>query len=160
VLLRSFKLRFADTHVRVVPATDGAGCPFSGPGVDLRGEEAARALSLGEALVSILAELEPGVRVRSLAVDLERPRVTATLDPLDPGARAAPARRPPGAAERPRVVRLDEGAILDRLVDASRPLCAHLAGAAAAALARRETTSTTPSTPSTSPTSDYQPEDR
>ena len=38
--LRSFKLRLADEHVRVVPKTDAAGCPFSGPGVDLYGDVA------------------------------------------------------------------------------------------------------------------------
>jgi hypothetical protein len=136
VRLRSFKLRFADTHVRIVPATDARGCPFSGPGVDLRGEAAARALALGEPLVTLLAEVEPGVVVRAVAVDLERPRVTATLSPLARGGGAgAPGRRAP--EERARVVRLDEGAVLERLIEASGTLCEHLAAAAAEALSRR-----------------------
>lgn len=124
--LRSFKLRFADEHVRIVPATDAAGCPFSGPGVDLRGEPAARAFALAEPLLAALAEAEPGIAVRSLAIDLERPRITASLEPSAPG-----------ADPRPRVVRIDGGALLRRLLDRSPALCDHLGREAAAALARR-----------------------
>lgn len=127
--LRSFKLRFADEHVRIVPATDAAGCPFSGPGVDLRGEPAARAFALAEPLLAALAEAEPGIAVRSLAIDLERPRITASLDPSAP--------TPAGADPRPRVVRIDGGALLRRLLDRSPALCDHLGREAAAALARR-----------------------
>jgi hypothetical protein len=126
--LRSFKLRFADEHVRIVPATDAAGCPFSGPGVDLRGEPAARAFELAAPLIAALAEAEPGVAVRSLAIDLERPRITATLEPAPASASADP---------RPRVVRIDGGALLRRLLDRSPALCDHLGREAAAALARR-----------------------
>src|SRR5689334_17085046 len=104
VELRSFKLRLADGHVRIVPRTDGQGCPFSGPGVDLRDDDAAEALRAGAALVDALTAIEPGVVVRSIAVDLERPRVTATLDAIHPAANG-----------RPRVVRLDEGPALRRL---------------------------------------------
>jgi hypothetical protein len=123
--LRSFKLRLADVHVRVVPATDAAGCPFSGPGVDLRGEAAAAAIERAAPLLAALAEVEPGIVVRSIAVDLERPRVTASLEPT-------------GASDpRPRVVRVDGGALLRRLLDASPEVCDHLAQEAARALARR-----------------------
>lgn len=123
--LRSFKLRLVDVHVRVVPATDAAGCPFAGPGVDLRGEAAMAAIELAAPLLAALAEVEPGIVVRSLAVDLERPRVTASLEPTT------------HADRRPRVVRIDEGAILRRLLDASAPICDHLAQEAAGALSRR-----------------------
>ena len=126
MILRSFKLRFADEHVRIVPATDAGGCPFSGPGVDLRGEPAARALALAAPLVQALAEAEPGIAVRSIAIDLERPRLTASLEPTAPG-----------SDPRPRVVRLDDGYLLRRILDSSPPLCDHLRHEAAAALARR-----------------------
>jgi hypothetical protein len=139
VRLRSFKLRLADAHVRIVPLTDAAGCPFSGPGVDLRGDAAARALALAAPLIAALHDAEPGVRVRSLAVDLERPRVTATLDPAAaPGAGGSPGPAlAPADSLRARVVRLDDGALLRRLIEASGPICDHLARAAAEALARR-----------------------
>lgn len=125
--LRSFKLRLADGHARVVPRTDARGCPFSGPGVDLRGEEAADAFRAAAPLIAVLAHAEPGITVRSIAVDLERPRVTATLDPTTPG-----------ADPRPRVVRLDDGPLLRRCTEASEATIAVLSAAAARALARRE----------------------
>jgi len=125
--LRSFKLRIADGHARVVPKTDARGCPFSGPGVDLRGTEAEAAFRASASLLAALVAMEPGITVRSIAVDLERPRVTATLDPTTPGEGA-----------RPRVVRVDEGPLLDRLIEASAPAVEMLMAAAARALARRE----------------------
>lgn len=142
--LRSFKLRLAEAHVRIVPLTDAAGCPFSGPGVDLRGDAAAAALGLATPLVATLQEAEPGVRVRSIAVDLERPRITATLDPTTPSEdrgspdKPGPARGSSGDDPRARVVRLDDGALLRRLLEASGPICDHLARAASEALARRD----------------------
>jgi len=126
VELRSFKLRLGDTHARVVPRTDAAGCPFSGPGVDLRGAEAEAAFRAAAPLIAALGAVEPGVVVRSIAVDLERPRVTATLDPTVPA-----------ADPRARVVRIDEGPLLHGLLDASAAVVAYLAIAAAAALERR-----------------------
>lgn len=125
--LRSFKLRLADEHARVVPRTDARGCPFSGPGVDLRGADAEAAFRAAAPLLSLLAEAEPGIAVRSIAVDFERPRVTATLDPTTPAADA-----------RPRVVRLDDGPLLRRAIDASAAATEVLSAAAARALARRE----------------------
>jgi hypothetical protein len=127
VELSSFKLRIAEGHVRAVPRTDARGCPFSGPGVDLRGDEAARVFAAAAPLVAALVEVEPGVVVRSIAVDLSRPRVTATLDPGTPATDA-----------RPRVVRVDEGPLLHRLLDASGPAVEMLSMAAAQALARRQ----------------------
>ena len=81
-----------------------------------RGEAAATAFALAGPLVATLVSAEPGVVVRSIAVDLERPRVTATLEPTTPAADA-----------RPRVVRIDDGALLRRLIAASRGLADHLA---------------------------------
>jgi hypothetical protein len=127
VELRSFKLRIADGHARVVPKTDARGCPFSGPGVDLRGADAEAAFLAAAPLLAALVAVEPGVTVRSIAVDLERPRVTATLDPTVPG-----------ADPRARVVRVDGGALLDRLIDAGGPAVEALKAAAAMMLARRE----------------------
>jgi len=122
VHLRSFKLRFADGHVRIVPETDAAGCPFAGPGVDLFGEAAEHAFQLAAPLLATLATFEPGISVRSLAVDLERPRLTATLH----------------AEGKPRVVRLDGGPALNRLLDETPDLVAYLTEAAARALVARD----------------------
>jgi hypothetical protein len=128
VLLRSFKLRLADGHVRIVPSTDAAGCPFAGPGVDLLGEAAQEAFRVAAPLLAVLADFEPGIAVRSLAVDLERPRLTATLH----------------ADGRPRVVRIEAGAALTRLLAETPALTAYLAGAAERALAAREAGATSP----------------
>ena len=124
--LRSFKLRLRDAHVRVVPKTDAAGCPFSGPGADLFGADAAGAFRAAGPLLDALIAVEPGVVVRSIAVDLERPRVTATLDPTVPD-----------ADPRARVVRLDEGPMLHRLLRAAEPVIDYLVLAAARTLAAR-----------------------
>jgi hypothetical protein len=121
VELRSFKLRLAEGHVRIVPRTDAAGCPFAGPGVDLFAEAAQEAFHLAAPLLKALDEFEPGVAVRSLAVDLEKPRLTATLH----------------AEGRPRVVRIDAGPALTRLLAATPDLAAHLADAAARTLLGR-----------------------
>jgi hypothetical protein len=122
VRLRSFKLRLADAHARVVPETDAAGCPFSGPGVDLRGAAAEEAFRLATPLFARLAEIEPGIAIRSLALDLEKPRLTATLH----------------AEGRPRVVRIEAGPALTRLLRETDALIAYLGEAAARALAARE----------------------
>jgi hypothetical protein len=79
--------------VRVVPARDEAGCPFSGAGVDVRGEEARPILALATPFRAWLEAREPGVVLRSLSVDLSSHRVLMTLAP-NPG-------------ERPRVTRID-----------------------------------------------------
>lgn len=122
VTLRSFKLRLADRHVRIVPETDAAGCPFAGPGVDLFGEAADHAFHLAGPLLAALASFEPGIAVRSLAVDLERPRLTATLH----------------AEGKPRVVRIEAGPALTRLLAAMPLLTAYLTEAAGRALVARE----------------------
>jgi hypothetical protein len=121
VELRSFKLRLGDGHVRIVPKTDAAGCPFAGPGVDLFGEAAEEAFRLAAPLLTAIDEFEPGVAVQSIAVDLDKPRLTATLH----------------AEGRPRVVRIDAGPALTRLLAATPDLAAYLAHAAARALLAR-----------------------
>ncbi len=128
--LRSFKLRLADAHVRIVPATDDAGCPFAGPGVDLRGASAAEAFRVAGPLLAALAEIEPGIVVRSLSVDL--------------GARGAPRRilaalDPPGteAAVGPRVLRLDEEPAMERVWRELPTLVAFLTMSTRSVLARR-----------------------
>jgi hypothetical protein len=125
-VLRSFKLRIADRHVRIVPAKDAQGCPFSGPGVDLRGEEAERAIAAGEPIASALCAMEPGIVIRSVSIDFERPRLLATLEPTTPE-----------ADPRPRVVRIDEGPALRAILEASRPLTHLLLEAAHRAIAAR-----------------------
>ncbi len=120
--LRSFKLRIADGHVRIVPALDAAGCPFGGPGVDLFGAAAEEAFRLAAPLLAALAAFEPGIAVRSLALDLEKPRLTATLH----------------TDGKPRVVRLDAGPALNRLLETTPALAAYLDEAAAGAVAARD----------------------
>ncbi len=124
--IRSFKLRLADRHVRVVPATDEQGCPFAGPGVDLRGERAEQAIAEASPLLSALVDFEPGVVIRSLSFDLERGRLLATLEPTTPE-----------ADPRPRVVRFDGGPALNRLLPLAAALATSLAALALPVLAAR-----------------------
>lgn len=123
----SFKLRFADEHARVMPKTDARGCPFAGPGVDLRGEDAQRAFAAAKPLIALLAEAEPGVVVRSLSVDLAKPRLLCTLEP------STPEKDP-----RPRVVRIEEGPLLRRMLGQCQAVISVLADASERALRRRE----------------------
>jgi len=127
LVLRSFKLRIADGHARAVPKTDARGCPFSGPGVDLRGVEAQAAFDAAKPLFDALLEVEPGVTLRSLSVDFERPRVLCTLEPTVPA-----------ADRRPRVVRIDDGPLLQRLLRKTEAVEAVLCKASARALAARK----------------------
>lgn len=124
--IRSFKLRARDHHVRVVPATDHEGCPFSGPGVDLRGERAGQALEAARPLFAALAAFEPGVVIRSLSFDLERGRLLATLEPTTPESDA-----------RPRVVRIDGGPALQTLLPLAASLATSLSDIATPVLAAR-----------------------
>lgn len=126
VKLRSFKLQLRERRARIVPETDCAGCPFSGPGVDLNGGAVDLAFARAAPMLEALAAFEPGVGIRSVSVDLTRPRLLATLDPTIPE-----------ADPRPRVVRLDDGAALRRVLRAAEPLVVHLAQAAGEALQKR-----------------------
>jgi hypothetical protein len=101
--LSSYKLRFHEDHVRAVPAG------FDGPGVDLRGAEARAILELAAPIRAWLEAREPGVVLRSLSVDRERPRVLVTLE----------------AEPRPRVLRLDPpyaNEIVDLAIELERSL--------------------------------------
>ena len=124
--LRLFKLRPWDRHVHAVAATDPDGAPFDGPGTDLRGEDADRAFAKAQPLFDLLARIEPGARVRSLSLDLERPRLLATLEPAIPA-----------ADPRPRVIRIDCGWALDAALEAAGAVIAHLELRTADALRRR-----------------------
>ncbi len=116
--LRSFKLRFSDVHVRIVPATDALGCPFAGPGVDLRGDDATRVLGAASDIVKWFTDREPGARLRSFSIDLETGRALATIEDTP----------------RPRVIESRGDVELRAAADALAPsLCA----LCAAALARR-----------------------
>jgi hypothetical protein len=123
----SFKLRLVDRRVRVVPRHGNDGCPFAGPGVDLLGADAELAIAAAGPLLAALARVEPGVSVRSVAVDLDRRRVLATIDPLTPE-----------ADRRGRVVRIDGGHLLDAMIDATGPVIAAMAPLVRATLARRK----------------------
>lgn len=126
-----FKLRPWDRHVHAVAATGPDGERFEGPGVDMRGARAEEVFEAGEPLWAALQELEPGIRIRSLSLDLERPRLLATLEPTTPE-----------ADPRFRVIRLDAGFPLDRVVAASRPVIELLTTRVADALQRRRTMET------------------
>ena len=124
--LRSYKLRFHDVHVRAVPARDEAGCPFAGPGVDLRSNDAKAILESTELVGPFRAWLEarePGVVLRSLSVDLESRRVLVTLEPTSP-------------EQRPRVVRIDPPHS-EELIGATGALELALSDACVKALRRR-----------------------
>ena len=121
--LASYKLRFHDDHVRAVPSSDEAGCPFAGPGVDLRGDEARAVLALASPFRAWLDAREPGVVLRSLSVDLASGRVLITLEPA-------------AATQNPRVVRIDPPHS-DELLREAAPLERLLATACVEKLRRR-----------------------
>lgn len=124
VVLRSYKLRVFEDHVRAVPARDHEGCAFAGPGVDLRGPRARAVLAALGPVRAWLEAREPGVALRSLSADLERRRVLVTLAP-GPG------------EERPRVVRFDPP-WADELLAAAAEVEARLREATAEALRARD----------------------
>jgi hypothetical protein len=119
--LASYKLRFHDRHVRAVPLTDAEGCPFAGPGIDLRGEIAEPIFAASEPMRTWLDAREPGIALRSLSVDRKKERVLVTLE--QPG-------------DRPRVLRFDPPSASE-LIDSARELERLLGEACAQVLARR-----------------------
>lgn len=119
--LRSFKLRFADTHVRILPATDARGCPFAGPGIDLRGNDATQVLAAAREIVMWFLEREPGARLRTFSMDLTTGRALATIEDTP----------------KPRVIESRGDPALRAAADGLLPLLSSLA---AAALARRAPT--------------------
>jgi hypothetical protein len=119
VELASYKLMFVTRRVRAVPrVVDGAA--FRGPGVDLLGESAEEALAAAAPIVRWLEAREPGVVVRSISVDLARPRALVTLE----------------ATPKPRVLRI-EGAAATELLDEAGPLEALLSVSVRAVLRAR-----------------------
>ncbi len=122
--LASFKLRFHDVHVRVVPAG------FGGPGVDVRGEDAKRCFELAKEMVAWLLARQPSVTLRALSVDFAKRRVLVSFE----DAHAL------GAAPRPMVLRI-EPPESNELIERAAPLIAHLAHLARVALARRSKSS-------------------
>ena len=124
--LASYKLRFHDVHVRAVPARDEAGCPFAGPGVDLRSGDARAILDDAELVGPFrtwLEAREPGGVLRSLSVDLASRRVLVTLEPMT-------------TEQRPRVVRVDPPHS-DELLHETAPLERALSRACVEMLRRR-----------------------
>ncbi|MBS2015885.1 MAG: hypothetical protein JST00_23560 [Deltaproteobacteria bacterium] len=127
LVLASYKLRFFEDHVRAVPARDAAGCPFAGPGVDVRGEAARVIFAEAEPVRAWLLAREPGIVLRSFSMSRGKtgedlPRVLVTLE--------AP------VGERPRVSRFD-GVSAEELAAAAGAVEAKVARACEEALARR-----------------------
>ncbi|HSQ64507.1 MAG TPA: hypothetical protein VLM85_14885 [Polyangiaceae bacterium] len=123
--LASFKLRFADDHVRIVPAEGLDGRPFHGPGVDLRGEDARTCFDLARPMVDWLLARQAGVVLRALSVDLRSRRVLVSFDDAH-----APAGTPPMAL---RIEAAESGELLDM----AAALLLRLGRVAAGALRRR-----------------------
>jgi hypothetical protein len=113
--VKSFKLRFEDVHVRIVPRG------FDGPGVDLRGPEALDAFVQARPMVEWLEAREPGMKIRSLSADLDAQRVLVTFH---------------AGAGRPIVVRVDAPESVD-LLGRADGLVRFLAERASEAIAKR-----------------------
>jgi hypothetical protein len=74
ITITSFKLRYAETHVRILPRTY-RGLAFEGPGVDLRGAEASLLLEMGMPIVAWLKARDPSVDVRGISCSFEKKQV-------------------------------------------------------------------------------------
>lgn len=122
--LRSFKLRFRDQRVRIVPATDASGRPFLGPGVDLLGTPALEAFTRAEPMLAWLRAREPGIELRSLSVDMPRERVLVSFEDAH------------GVSAKPMVLRVDAPESGELLL-AAAPLTHYLELQAQGVLARR-----------------------
>ena len=121
VRVRSFKLRFHEAHVRVVPAG------FDGPGVDVRGEAARELFRLAAPVTEWLLARQPSVTLRALSVDLVARRVLVSFEDAH-----APATRD----LRPMVLRI-EPPESSEILERAAPLVARLAAVAAETIARR-----------------------
>ncbi len=124
--LRSVKLQLEGRRVRVVPARGLDGCAFAGPGVDLVGDEADGVLAAAAPIADWLAAREPGVAVRSIALDLVTGRVLVTYHPGGDRAEGA----------RPHVLRVTPPLSWE-LVAAAAPALAALAPLVSARIAAR-----------------------
>src|SRR6476646_6576336 len=119
--LASFKLRFHETHVRILPAD------FDGPGVDVHGDAARACFELAKPVIEWLLQREPSVKLRAMSVDLGTRRVLASFE----DAHAVATRK---AA--PIVLRV-EPPESSELIDRAGPLVERLETLAAEAIARR-----------------------
>jgi hypothetical protein len=121
--IASLKLNFFAGRVRIVPARDLSGCPFAGPGVDLVGAEAARAIGVAAPIVAWLQQREP-LLVRTLSLDVPRGRLLVTIE----------------GKPRPRVVRVDpriDASASAEILERAAPLLRHLGGVVRDKLAAR-----------------------
>lgn len=121
--LATYKLRVHDNHVRAVPRVGLDGSPFVAPGVDLRGDDAVQIIDAAAPIFAWLNAREPGVRVRSISVRIDGPRVLVSLEPLD-------------AVSRPRALRF-EPPYANELRDAGRDAERLIGDACARVLSRR-----------------------
>ncbi len=113
--------------MRVVPERGRDGAPFDGPGVDVFGDDAARAFALAEPLEAWLRAREPGLVLRSLSAELASGRFLISFDD------------PHRVSDKPvalRIVTPDSTPLLE----AARALVGFLDGAAEQRLARRPPT--------------------
>ena len=94
---------------------------FSGPGVDLRGEEAERIFALARPMIAWLEAREPGIVMRSLSVDRSKQRVLVTLDE---------------EGDRPRALRFDPPSATE-IIDAGAEAERAIAELAALKIAKR-----------------------
>jgi hypothetical protein len=118
--LASFKLRFHETHVRILPAD------FDGPGVDVHGDAARACFDLAKPMIDWLLQREPSVKLRAMSVDLRKRRVLVSFE--DAHAIAS--------VLRPIVLRI-EPPESSELIDKAGPLLARLATLAEEAIRRR-----------------------
>jgi hypothetical protein len=118
--VRSFKLRFHETHVRIAVEDDGI------PGVDVHGEDARRCFALAEPMIAWLLAREPSVTLRAMSVDLASRRLLVSFE----DAHAL------GERPRPIVLRI-EPPESSELLDKAAPLLRHLADVATAAILKR-----------------------
>jgi hypothetical protein len=118
--LASFKLRFHETHVRIMPLD------FDGPGVDVHGDAARACFDLAKPMIDWLLQRDPGVKLRAMSVDLVKRRVLVSFE--DAHAIAS--------VVRPIVLRIDPPESSE-LVDKATSLIARLETLAADAIARR-----------------------
>jgi predicted metal-dependent hydrolase len=114
--IASFKLNFVGSRVRIVPRLDPSGRPFTGPGIDLVGAEAAAAIAVAQPVIAWLQAREQ-VRLRTLSLDIDRARLLVTVE----------------AAPRPRVIRIDprvDAGASTEILECAAPLLRHLGSVA------------------------------
>ena len=119
--IASFKLRFHETHVRILPAE------FDGPGVDVHGDAARACFELAQPMIEWLLQREPSVKLRAMSVDLKTRRVLVSFE----DAHAVATRK-----IAPIVLRV-EPPESSELIDRAGPLVLRLQTLAAEAIARR-----------------------